>query len=113
MKQCILTHLRSNEDKDKFPRLLPPGTIIAHKDGSVSNARTDAGLIYTPSGVIVVCVLTDENKDQRWRSENAGNLLCAKVARRSTTTSIHPENDFIVSGQWSVVSGPFQLTTDH
>jgi beta-lactamase class A len=81
IKQCLLTHLRSNEDKDKFPRLLPPGTIVAHKDGSVSNARTDAGLIYTPNGILVVCVLTDENRDQRWLSENAGNALCAKVAK--------------------------------
>jgi beta-lactamase class A len=81
IKQCVLTHLRSNEDKDKFPRLLPPGTVVAHKDGSVSNARTDAGLLYTPNGLIAVCVLTDENRDQRWVSENAGNMLCAKVAK--------------------------------
>ena len=81
LKQCVLAHLRSNEDKDKFPRLLPSGTVIAHKDGSVSNARTDAGLIYTPNGIIAVCVLTNENSDQRWLSENAGNMLCAKVAK--------------------------------
>jgi beta-lactamase class A len=81
IKQCLLAHLRSNEDKDKFPRFLPPGTVVAHKDGSVSNARTDAGLIYTPNGIIAVCVLTDENRDQRWVQENAGNALCAKVAK--------------------------------
>ena len=81
IKQCVLAHLRSNEDKDKFPRLLPRGTIIAHKDGSVSDARTDAGLIYTPNGIIVVCVLTDQNRDHRWVSENEGNALCAKVAK--------------------------------
>jgi beta-lactamase class A len=81
LKQCLLTHLRTCEDKDKFPRLLPPGTVVAHKDGAVSDARTDAGLLYTPAGVIVVCVLTNENKDQGWRSDNAGNVLCAKVAK--------------------------------
>jgi beta-lactamase class A len=81
IKQCLLAHLRSNEDKDKFGRLLPPGTVVAHKDGSVSNARTDAGLIYTPNGILAVCVLTNENRDQRWVSENAGNALCAKVAK--------------------------------
>jgi beta-lactamase class A len=81
IKQVLLTHLRHNEDKDKFPRLLPSGTAVAHKDGSVSDARTDAGLIYTPSGVIVICVLTNDNEDRSWRSENAGDLLCAKVAK--------------------------------
>jgi beta-lactamase class A len=79
-KQCVLGHLRSNEDADKFPRLLP-GVPIAHKDGSVSDARTDAGLLYTPNGIIAVCVLTNDNADQRWVRDNAGNMLCAQVAK--------------------------------
>jgi beta-lactamase class A len=81
IKQCLLAHLRSNEDKDKFPRLLPPGTVVAHKDGSVSDARTDAGLIHTPGGIVAVCVLTDANTDKTWRQDNAGNVLCARVAK--------------------------------
>jgi beta-lactamase class A len=80
LKQCILGHLRKNDDKDKFPRLLPAGTV-AHKDGSVNDARTDAGIIYTPGGPVAVCVLTTENEDHRWQSDNAGNLLCARVAK--------------------------------
>jgi beta-lactamase class A len=79
-KQCVLGQLRSNEDADKFPRLLP-GVPIAHKDGSLSEARTDAGLLYTPNGIIAVCVLTNDNADQRWVKDNAGNMLCAKVAK--------------------------------
>jgi beta-lactamase class A len=81
LKQAILGHLRKNEDKDKFPRFLPPGTGVAHKDGAVSNARTDAGLLYTPMGVIALCVLTNDNADRRWVHDNAGNLLCARVAK--------------------------------
>jgi hypothetical protein len=77
----MLKHLKANEDKDKFTRLLPPGTVAAHKDGAVSDARTDAGLLYTPGGVVALCVLTNGNKDQRWQRDNAGNLLCARVAR--------------------------------
>jgi beta-lactamase class A len=80
-KQVVLGMLRRNEDKDKFTRLLPPGTRVAHKDGALEDARTDAGLIETPTGVVAVCVLTSGNKDRRWESDNAGNLLCAKVAR--------------------------------
>jgi beta-lactamase class A len=81
IKQCMLSHLRSNSDKDKFPRFLPPGTVVAHKDGSVNDARTDAGLIHTPGGIVAVCVLTNDNADKTWRQENAGNELCAKVAK--------------------------------
>jgi beta-lactamase class A len=80
-KQCILGHLRSNEDADKFPRLLPADAALAHKDGAVNDARTDAGILYTPNGVIVVCVLTTDNEDRRWVKDNAGNMICAKVAK--------------------------------
>jgi beta-lactamase class A len=81
LKHAVLGHLRKNQDKDKFISLLPPDTVVAHKDGAVNNARTDAGVIYTPGGVVAVCVLTNDNEDQRWRPDNAGNLLCARVAK--------------------------------
>jgi beta-lactamase class A len=80
IKQSLLGHLYQNDDKDKFGRLLPSGTRVAHKDGSVSDARTDAGIIDTPTGPVVIVVLTNQNADRRWASDNAGNLLCARVA---------------------------------
>ena len=83
MKKC--------DDKDKFPRFLPRGTAVAFKTGSVNASRTCAGIIYVPKPngdaktpqlqPVAVCVLTDENKDQSWTPDNAGNLLCAKVAK--------------------------------
>jgi beta-lactamase class A len=81
VKQIILGHLRKCEDKDKFPHFLPDGVDIAHKTGSVSKSRTDAGIIYLPSGAVALCVLSDENEDTRWKPDNAGNVLCAKVAK--------------------------------
>jgi beta-lactamase class A len=80
-------HLEKCDDKDKFPRFLPPGTKVEHKTGSVNDARTDTGIIYVPIGdskktqAIAVCVLTNANTDHSWRPDNAGNLLCAKVAQ--------------------------------
>lgn len=81
LKQAVLGHLSRNDDALKFTRLLPAGVRVAHKDGSVSDARTDAGVMYTPAGPIVLVVLTDGNSDRRWVRDNAGNVLCAKVAR--------------------------------
>jgi beta-lactamase class A len=81
LKQAVLGLLKKNDDKFKFARFLPAGTAIAHKDGSVDDARTDAGILYTPSGPIVVCVLTSGNSDRRWVRDNAGNLMCARVAK--------------------------------
>jgi beta-lactamase class A len=79
--QAMLEHLKKCDDKDKFPRFLPEKTVVAHKTGSVNDARTDAGILYLKSGPVAVCVLTAENEDKSWRPDNAGNLLCAKVAK--------------------------------
>ena len=80
-KQAVLNHLGKNADKDKFKRLLPADVKVIHKDGSTSDTRTDAGLIHTPAGLVAVCVLSTDNKDRRWQANNAGNLLCARVAK--------------------------------
>lgn len=80
-KQAVLNHLAKNADKDKFKRFLPADVVVIHKDGSTSDTRTDAGLIQTPSGIVAVCVLTTSNKDHRWQTDNAGNVLCARVAK--------------------------------
>lgn len=82
-KACeeMLGHLKKCDDKEKFPRLLPPGIAIAHKTGSVNEARTDAGILYLKQGPVALCVLTAKNEDKSWKADNEGNLLCAKVAR--------------------------------
>lgn len=79
--KAMLEHLKKCDDKDKFPRFLPAGTVIAHKTGSVNEARTDAGIIFSPNGPIALCVLTAKNEDKSWVADNAGNRICATVAR--------------------------------
>jgi beta-lactamase class A len=81
IKQVILSHLKTCDDKDKFPRFLSEGADIVHKTGSVNAARTDAGIFYTRSGPVVLCVITAENEDESWEPDNAGNVLCAKIAK--------------------------------
>src|SRR6478609_9361957 len=75
----MMDHLYACDDKLKVPRLLPPGTKVAHKTGSVNSSRTDAGIIDTPSGPIAYCILTNKNKDQRWTDDNEGDKFCAEV----------------------------------
>ncbi len=77
----MLDHLRACEDRDKFPRLLPPETKVAFKTGSLSDTRTAAGIIECPGGPVAVCVMSYDNEDKRWVPDNAGNRLCAEVAR--------------------------------
>jgi D-alanyl-D-alanine carboxypeptidase (penicillin-binding protein 5/6) len=77
---AMLDHLRNCQDK-RLSRLLPAGVKVAHKTGSVGAHRTDAGIIEAKSGPIAICVLTRDNKDQRWTEENAAEVLTSKIAR--------------------------------
>jgi beta-lactamase class A len=79
--EAMLKHMRACDDKDKFPRFLPPGTKIAFKTGSVDKSRTAAGIIECGQGPVVLCVMTDENEDHRYGPESAGDRLCAEIAR--------------------------------
>ncbi len=77
----MLEHMRACDDKDKFPKLLPPETKVAFKTGSLSDTRTAAGIIECPAGPVAVCVMSYDNQDKRWVPDNAGNRLCAEIAR--------------------------------
>ncbi len=79
--QEMLAHLAACDDKEKFPALLPASTKVYHKTGSVAKVRTDAGIIETAGGPVALCVLTENNTDTSWSAENAGNRLCAEIAK--------------------------------
>jgi beta-lactamase class A len=79
--EAMLEHMKACDDKDKFSRLLPSGAKLAFKTGSVDDIRTAAGIIETPGGPVALCVLSEENEDRRYHPDNAGNRLCAEIAR--------------------------------
>jgi beta-lactamase class A len=79
--KAMLEHMKKCDDKDKFPRFLPKGVTVAHKTGSVSDARTDAGLLLFKEGPVALVVLSSQNEDKTWTPDNAGNKLCADIAR--------------------------------
>ncbi len=76
--QAMLEHLQACDDRSKIPRFLPAGTKVAHKTGSVSQSRCDAGLIDLPEGQIAICILTTENRDRSWSDENAAEVFCGR-----------------------------------
>ena len=78
----MLEHLKKCDDKEKFPRFLPAGVTVAHKTGSVSDARTDAGILYFKGGPVAVVRADGRERGQAaGRPDNAGNKLCADVAK--------------------------------
>lgn len=75
----MLAHLFACESRSKVPRFLPAEVKVAHKTGSVSEARTDAGFIDTPAGPIAFCVLTSKNEDRSWGDSNEAELLAGEI----------------------------------
>jgi len=43
----MIAILKQNEDKATIPRLLPRGTVVAHKTGVLTYVRGDAGIVFT------------------------------------------------------------------
>lgn len=82
-KACkeMLGHLKKCDDKTKLKRFLPNGTEVAHKTGSVSDVKTDAGILYSPNGPIAIAVLTWHNADKRFVDDNAANILIGRISR--------------------------------
>lgn len=54
------------------------GARVAHKDGETDQVRTECSLWYLRNR-IAACVLTKENKDQRWIVDNEAQLTLAKM----------------------------------
>jgi beta-lactamase class A len=74
-------HLKKCEDATKLKRLLPERIEVAHKTGSVNDVKTDAGILYLPTGPVAVCVLTAKNVDRSYRTDNAANVLIGRVGK--------------------------------
>lgn len=92
--KAMLGHLEKNDDKELLVRHLPPGTKVAHKTGATNKVRTDAGIISIPDPMhtpkdkepkrtipVAVCVLTNENEDQRWVLDNAAQVVIADIGK--------------------------------
>ena len=78
----MLEHMKKCDDKDKLKRYLPAGLVVAHKTGSVSDTKTDAGLLYLPGGPVAICVLTWQNEDKRYAPDNAGSIVIGRIAQQ-------------------------------
>lgn len=78
---AVQQHLLSCEDDTKLQRNFPREVKYAHKTGEIANCRTDAGIVYTSSGPIAVCFLTNRNEDQEFSDDNQAHLLAGKIGQ--------------------------------
>lgn len=71
-----LEFLKKQKMRDRIPARLPADTVVAHKTGLENNVCHDVGIVFTPKGNFLICVLTEhKNKTARLAKE-----LIAQVA---------------------------------
>jgi Beta-lactamase class A len=73
--QKMIEILKQQENKTKIPRLLPAGTVVAHKTGELDRVENDTGIIFTNEGVYLLCILSDDVEADKAR------MVIAKVSR--------------------------------
>ena len=74
---AMLDILAHNEDFGKLQRYVE-GLDVPHKTGDTDKVRTECGLFPLQSR-IAYCVLTKENKDERYVIDNEAHLMLAKM----------------------------------
>lgn len=77
----IIDLLKLQTVRDRIPRLLPAGTVVAHKTGEVDDSKNDCGVVYAPNRPYVVCLFTRENSDRRWVADNEALVTGAELSR--------------------------------
>ena len=61
---------------------MPTKIEVAHKTGSVSDVKTDAGVLYLPGGPVAVCVFTAQNEDKVYKDDNVANILIGRIGQQ-------------------------------
>lgn len=60
---------------------IPPYVQVASKSGAVDQSRSEVVLVNAPHGDYVFCVITKNQKDESWSSDNEGFVLLREVSR--------------------------------
>ncbi len=55
---AILDTLARTKADTRIPALLPKGTVVAHKTGTIRGVRNDVGVVYSPRGPYAIAILS-------------------------------------------------------
>jgi hypothetical protein len=73
---AMLHLLAAQQRNDRMPLPLPAGIAVAHETGELARLRSDAGIVFAPSGPYVLVVLTQDAP-----STNAARKVVVDVSR--------------------------------
>jgi beta-lactamase class A len=60
---------------------IPPDVQVASKQGAVNQSRSEVVLVNAPHGDYVFCVITKNQKDESWTTDNEGYVLLRTVSK--------------------------------
>ncbi|MFH1368978.1 MAG: serine hydrolase [Elusimicrobiota bacterium] len=70
----MLEILKKQKLRDRLPRMLPGDIEIAHKTGTLKGTMSDVGIVFTPEGDFIICVITDDIKSRRMARKFIGKI---------------------------------------
>jgi beta-lactamase class A len=59
---------------------IPPYVQVASKQGAVNKSRSEVVLVNAPHGDYVFCVITKNQQDESWTSDNEGYVLLRDIS---------------------------------
>ena len=65
---------------DKAISQIPPYIQTASKQGALDQSKSETVMVNAPHGDYVFSIITNNNKDQRWKPDNEAYLLIKKVS---------------------------------
>jgi beta-lactamase class A len=65
---------------DKAISQVPPFIQTASKQGALDESKSETVMVNAPHGDYVFSIITNNNKDQRWKSDNEAYLVIKKIS---------------------------------
>ncbi|ASU35752.1 serine hydrolase [Mucilaginibacter xinganensis] len=65
---------------DKAISQIPPFIETASKQGALDESKSETVLVNAPHGDYVFSIITNHNKDQRWKPDNEASVLIKKIS---------------------------------
>ena len=78
---AVLDILKRTKTDTRVPALLPKGTVVAHKTGTIRGVRCDAGIVYAPNAPYAIAIL----------SKGVGNDLRVDMALAEISLAVYEE----------------------
>ena len=71
---------------------VPPDVVVASKVGALNRSRSDTAIVFGPRPYVLT-VYTDNQKDRRWVSDNAGDEAIRRISGL-VWNSINPDRPY-------------------